>query len=58
VITVYINGVATEVERGAVNMKAMFGGDFVMYHSSGVPVEVNEYGYVVQGLQHGESYFI
>ncbi|PIN11043.1 hypothetical protein CDL12_16352 [Handroanthus impetiginosus] len=58
VITVFINGVATEVGRGPVDIKAMFGGDFVLFHSSGVPVEVNEYGFLMQNLQHGESYFL
>lgn len=59
VITVFINGVATEVGRGAVDMKAMFGGDYVLLHSSGVAVEVNdEHGFLVQSLQHGESYFL
>ncbi|KAL3819608.1 hypothetical protein ACJIZ3_005513 [Penstemon smallii] len=58
-ITVFINGVATEVGRGPLDMKAMFGtGDFVLFHSSGVPVQVNEYGFLVQSLQHGESYFL
>lgn len=57
-ITVFINGVATEVGRGPVDMKAVFGGDFVLFHSSGVPVQVNEYGFLVQSLQHGESYFL
>ncbi|KAL0404678.1 UNVERIFIED_CONTAM: WUSCHEL-related homeobox 11 [Sesamum radiatum] len=57
-ITVFINGVATEVGRGPVDMKAMFGGDFVLFHSSGVPVQVNEFGFLVQSLQHGESYFL
>ncbi|KAK6151413.1 hypothetical protein DH2020_014048 [Rehmannia glutinosa] len=58
VITVFINGVATEVGRGPLDMKAMFGGDFVLFHSSGVPVQVNEFGFLVQSLQHGESYFL
>ncbi|XP_073034611.1 WUSCHEL-related homeobox 12-like [Primulina eburnea] len=58
VITVFINGVATEMARGPLDIKAMFGGDFVLFHSSGVPVQVNEYGFLVQSLQHGESYFL
>ncbi|KAL0337842.1 UNVERIFIED_CONTAM: WUSCHEL-related homeobox 11 [Sesamum calycinum] len=58
VITVFINGVATEVGRGPVDMRAMCGGDFVLFHASGVPVEVNEYGFLMQSLQHGESYFL
>ncbi|XP_015164268.1 WUSCHEL-related homeobox 11-like isoform X1 [Solanum tuberosum] len=58
-ITVFINGVATQVPRGPLDMKAMFGPeDLVLYHSSGVPLPVNENGFVVQGLQHGESYFL
>nr|XP_009609299.2 WUSCHEL-related homeobox 11 isoform X2 [Nicotiana tomentosiformis] len=58
-ITVFINGVATEVPRGPLDMKSMFGQeDLALYHSSGVPVPVNEYGFVVQSLQHGESYFL
>ncbi|KAL6539696.1 WUSCHEL-related homeobox [Orobanche hederae] len=57
-ITVFINGVPTDVGRGAVDTKAMFGGDLVMYHSTGVPVEVNEYGHMVQNLEHGQSYFL
>ncbi|XP_057785311.1 WUSCHEL-related homeobox 11-like [Salvia miltiorrhiza] len=55
VITVFINGVATEVGRGPVDMKAMFGGDYLLIHSSGVAVEANEHGFL---LQHGESYFL
>ncbi|KAL2464473.1 WUSCHEL-related homeobox 11 [Forsythia ovata] len=57
-ITVFINGVPTEIPRGAVDMKFMFGEEFVLFHSSGVPVQVNEYGFLVQSLQHGESYFL
>ncbi|CAN4119862.1 unnamed protein product [Withania somnifera] len=58
-ITVFINGVATEVPRGPLDMKAMFGPeDFIFYHSSGVSLPVNEYGFIVQSLQHGESYFL
>ncbi|OIT21063.1 PREDICTED: WUSCHEL-related homeobox 11 isoform X3 [Nicotiana attenuata] len=58
-ITVFINGVATEVPRGPLDMKSMFGQeDLALYHSSGVPVPVNEFGFVVQSLQHGESYFL
>lgn len=57
-ITVFINGVAAQVPRGPLDMKAMFGPeDLVLYHSSGV-LPVNEYGFVVQSLQHGESYFL
>ncbi|KAL1563587.1 wuschel-related homeobox [Salvia divinorum] len=57
-MTVFMNGVATEVGRGPLDIKSMFGGDFVVYHSSGLAVEMNEYGILLQGLQHGESYFL
>ncbi|KAH6772240.1 hypothetical protein C2S52_004973 [Perilla frutescens var. hirtella] len=57
-ITVFMNGVATEVGRGPLDIKAMFGGDLVVFHSSGVAVAMNEYGFLLQGLQHGESYFL
>ncbi|XWS64925.1 hypothetical protein CRYUN_Cryun05aG0046100 [Craigia yunnanensis] len=57
-ITVFINGVPTEVPRGPLDMKAMFGEDVVLVHSSGVPVPMNEFGFLVQSLQNGESYFL
>ncbi|XP_075499035.1 LOW QUALITY PROTEIN: WUSCHEL-related homeobox 11-like [Primulina tabacum] len=58
VITVFVNGVATDVSRGPFDIKEMFGGDFVLFHSSGMPLQVNEYGFLVHSLQHGESYFL
>ena len=39
-------------------MKAMFGQDVVLVHSSGVPVPTNESGFLMQSLDHGESYFL
>eukprot|EP00261_Vitis_vinifera_P035883 XP_019077126.1 PREDICTED: WUSCHEL-related homeobox 11 [Vitis vinifera] len=57
-VTVFINGVPTEVPKGSFDMKAMFGQDFVLVHSSGVPVPFNEFGFSMQSLQHGESYFL
>ncbi|KAH6817559.1 hypothetical protein C2S51_001162 [Perilla frutescens var. frutescens] len=58
VITVFINGVATEVGRGPVDVKTMFGGDYVLVNSSGVAVEVNHHGFLVQTLQHGSKTFL
>ncbi|KAL8041115.1 hypothetical protein ABFX02_10G145600 [Erythranthe guttata] len=53
---VFINGVATEVTKGPLNVKAMFGGDYLLFHCSGMPVdEVYDHGFLVQ---HGESYFL
>ncbi|KAJ8763215.1 hypothetical protein K2173_025600 [Erythroxylum novogranatense] len=57
-ITVFINGVPTEVPRGPLDLKAMCGQDVVLVHSSGVPVPTNEFGFVMQSLQHGESYYL
>jgi hypothetical protein len=55
---VFINGVPTEVPSGAIDMKAMFGENVMLVHSSGVPVPTNEFGILMQSLQHGESYFL
>nr|APR64228.1 homeobox-leucine zipper transcription factor family protein-lile 4 [Populus tomentosa] len=57
-ITIFINGVPTEVPRTPLDVKAMFGQDVMLVHSSGVPVPTNEYGFLVQILHHGESYFL
>lgn len=57
-ITVFINGVATEVPRGPLDIKSMFGQDLVLVHSSGVPLPTNDFGFLMQSLQHGESYFL
>ncbi|MED6118938.1 wuschel- homeobox [Stylosanthes scabra] len=57
-ITVFINGIATEVPRGLIDIKTLFGEDAILVHSSGVPVPTNEFGFLMQSLQHGESYFL
>ncbi|KAE8733707.1 WUSCHEL-related homeobox 11 [Hibiscus syriacus] len=57
-ITVFINGVSTEVPRGPLDMKGMFGEEVELVHSSGVPIPMNEFGFLLQTLQHGESYFL
>jgi len=58
-ITVFINGVPTEMPRGtAIDMKTMFGEDVILVHSSGVSVPTNEFGFLMQTLQHGESYYL
>ncbi|KAI3694941.1 hypothetical protein L1987_77925 [Smallanthus sonchifolius] len=58
VITVFINGVPTEVEGGPLNMKGMFGDHVVLVHSSGVPVPHDDFGFSIAGLNHGESYYL
>ncbi|TKY62835.1 WUSCHEL-related homeobox 11 [Spatholobus suberectus] len=57
-ITVFINGIATELPKGPIDIKSMFGEDVMLVHSSGVPVPTNEFGFLMQNLQHGESYFL
>ncbi|XP_054800305.1 WUSCHEL-related homeobox 11-like isoform X1 [Prosopis cineraria] len=57
-INVFINGVATEVERGPIDMKSKFGEDVMLVHSSGVPVPTNDFGFLLHDLQPGESYFL
>lgn len=39
-------------------MKSVFGQDAILVHSSGLPVPTNEYGHLMQSLEHGESYFL
>lgn len=58
IITVFINGVATQVPEGPLDVKAMFGEEVIFVHSSGVPVPFNEFGISFQSLHHGESYFL
>ncbi|XP_017254926.1 WUSCHEL-related homeobox 11 [Daucus carota subsp. sativus] len=55
-ITVFINGVATDVSMGPLDMKGMFGEqDLLLFHSSGVQVSNTCFS---SSLQHGESYFL
>lgn len=56
-MTVFINGVPTEVTNGAIDMKAMFGEDLVLLHSSGLPLPTDEFGFLIS-LQRGQSYFL
>ncbi|CAO2834191.1 unnamed protein product [Amaranthus hypochondriacus] len=57
-ITVFINGVATQVPEGVLDMRSMFGEEVILVHSSGAPVPFNDFGISLQSLQHGESYFL
>lgn len=57
-ISVFVNGVATEVPRGPINIRLMFGEDLILVHASGEPISVNEFGMSFQSLQGGESYFL
>lgn len=53
-----INGVPTEVTKGAIDMKAMFGEDLVLLHSSGLPLPTDEFGFLMHSLEHGQAYFL
>jgi len=57
-ITVFINGVPKEVPRGPIDLRAMFGQDVMLVHSTGALLPVNDYGILTQSLQMGESYFL
>lgn len=57
-MTVFINGVATEVPRGPIDLRSMFGQDVMLVHSTAGLLPVNEYGVLTQSLQMGESYFL
>ncbi|KAI4381593.1 hypothetical protein MLD38_007653 [Melastoma candidum] len=57
-ITVFINGVQTEIPRGPLDMRSVFGEDGILVHSSGIPVPTDGFGSLMQSLEHGESYFL
>ncbi|RDX98570.1 WUSCHEL-related homeobox 11, partial [Mucuna pruriens] len=57
-ITVFINGIATELPKGPIDIKTLFGEDVMLVHSSGVPIPTNEFGFLMHNLHHGESYFL
>ncbi|XP_019429903.1 PREDICTED: WUSCHEL-related homeobox 11-like isoform X1 [Lupinus angustifolius] len=57
-ITVFINGIATEVPREPLDIKRVFGEDVMLVHSSGIPLPTNEFGFLMQSLHHGDSYFL
>lgn len=57
-ITVFINGLPTEVPSGLIDMRALFREDAVLVNTSGELLPINEYGILMQSLQMGESYFL
>lgn len=57
-ITVFINGIASEVPRVPLDLRAVFGPNVMLVHSSGQLLPVNEYGILQHSLQNGESYFL
>ncbi|CAL9111600.1 unnamed protein product, partial [Musa acuminata var. zebrina] len=57
-VIVFINGVLNEVPSGPIDLRAMFGHNVMLVHSSGEVLPVNEHGILMQSLQMGESYFL
>lgn len=57
-VIVFIDGVLNEVPSGPIDLRAMFGQDVLLVHSSGELLPVNEHGILMQSLQMGESYFL
>jgi hypothetical protein len=47
-----------EVPRGPIDLRAMFGQDVMLVHSTGALLPVNDYGILTQSLQMGENYFL
>ncbi|KAL8150791.1 hypothetical protein V2J09_020599 [Rumex salicifolius] len=58
IITVIVNGVETQIPAGSFDVKAVFGEDVILVHSTGVPVPVDDFGFCFHGLHHGETYFL
>lgn len=57
-ITAFINDMPIDFPMGPLNFKAFFGDDVLLFDSSGQPVQVNEWGFTLQGLEHGALYFL
>ncbi|XP_072994707.1 WUSCHEL-related homeobox 9-like isoform X1 [Typha latifolia] len=57
-LAVFINEVAFEVGAGPLNLRAAFGEEAVLLHSSGHPVLTDEFGVTLHSLQHGASYYL
>ncbi|KAG0458137.1 hypothetical protein HPP92_023294 [Vanilla planifolia] len=55
---VFINEVAYEVTTGPLNIRQAFGDDAVLLNSSGLPVLTDDWGFTLQPLQHGASYYL
>ncbi|MCL7023313.1 hypothetical protein MKW94_013510 [Papaver nudicaule] len=57
--TVFINGLEFEVPMGPLNVRQAFGyDDAVLIHSSGQTVITDEWGFALQSLQPGASYYL
>ncbi|KAE9588740.1 putative transcription factor homeobox-WOX family [Lupinus albus] len=56
--SVFINGIATEVPKEPIDINRIFGEDVMLVHSSGMLLPTNEFGFLMQNLHHGDSYFL
>ncbi|KAG6532244.1 hypothetical protein ZIOFF_006083 [Zingiber officinale] len=57
-IPVFIDGVPSEVPRGPIDMKASFGDNVIIVHSSGQILPVDEQGILIQSLQMGYKIYL
>jgi len=57
-ITVFINDIPMKLPREPINFRAFFGDDALLLHSSGHSVAVNEWGFTLEGLENGATYFL
>ncbi|XP_074569700.1 WUSCHEL-related homeobox 11-like [Curcuma longa] len=57
-VTVFIDGVPSEVPRGLIDLRATFGSNVMVVHSSGQILPVDEHGILMRSFQTGESYFL
>ncbi|KAH9309020.1 hypothetical protein KI387_036931, partial [Taxus chinensis] len=56
--SVFINDVPFDAPMGPINVKALFGENAFLVHSSGQPVLVDEQGFTLHGLQGGAMYYL
>ena len=58
VITVIVNDIPIQVPKDPINLRAFFGDDALLLHSSGHSVLVNDWGFTIEGLEDGATYFL
>ena len=56
-IVVFVNNKLLQVSVGPINVRAVFGENAVLFHTTGQPVLVNELGFTLEGLQLGAGYY-
>ena len=58
VIIVIVNDIPMQVPKEPINLGTFFGDDALLLDSSGHMVQVNEWGFTMEGLEHGATYFL